>query len=198
MAENINAERKDILHAADLEYKVIRELKFGGSFASNTPESGAARTMLGSVRIQPSIWNFDFYGEYGLKRNSEIKIDNSENIGKAYYAGANFYYGSLSIVGEYKYYDNFTFQSEDGTVIYNNPPAVRKEYTYALLNRHPSPLNQANEQGFQAEANYSFSDETFLSLSYGETKTLDSNSYYQKEIMISQPERVQLRESFVN
>jgi len=197
MAENINAERNDILHAVDIEYRLIRELRLGTSFASNTPQSGAARTMLGSVRIQPSIWNFDLYGEYGIKRNDDIKkIINSENVGEAYYAGANFYYGNVSIVGEYKYYDNFTFQSEDGTVIYNTPPAVRKEYTYALLNRHPSPLNQANEKGFQVEVNYSFSDETFLAVNYGETKTLEPGSYYQKVIGVSQPSFIQLRETF--
>jgi len=196
-AENFNAERKDILHAADLEYKILNDLKLGGSFASNSPESGAARTMLGSVRIQPTIWNFDFYGEYGLKRNSDTEREiNSANAGKAWYTGANFYYGTVSLVGEYKYYDNFTFQSEDGTVIYNNPPAIRKEYTYALLNRHPSPLNQANEKGFQVEVNYSISDETFISSSYGETKTLGPGSYYQKILETSQPVRVQLRETF--
>ncbi len=195
--ENINAERKDILHAADLEYKILNNLKLGASFASNDPESDAARTMLGSVRIQPSIWNFDFYGEAGLKRNKDIEdLNNLKNAGKAYYAGANFYYGPVSIVGEYKFYDNFTFQSEDNTVIYNNPPAVRKEYTYALLNRHPSPLNQSNEKGFQVEVNYLVSDETFFAINYGETKTLGSDSYYQKVLEISQPEQLHLRETF--
>jgi len=200
MAENFYAERKDILHAFDLEYKILNDLKVGGSFASNDPEEEVARTMIGSLRIQPSIWNFDFYGEYGLKRNNDIKRKNffntANNIGEAYYMGANFYYGTLSLVGEYKYYDNFIFSSNDGTIIYNNPPAVRKEYTYVLLNRHPSPLNQNNEKGFQVEANYSFTDETFLTVSYGETNTLGSNSYYQKVLGVNQSVRLQLKETF--
>ncbi len=200
MAENFYAERKDILHAADLEYKIMQNLKIGGSFASNDPEEDVARTMVGSLRIQPSVWNFDFYGEFGLKQNNDIRknvFNNTiNNVGEAWYAGANFYYGFLSFVGEYKYYDNFTFSSHDGTIIYNNPPAIRKEYAYILLNRHPSPLNQANEKGFQAEGNYSFTDETFLTVSYGETKTLGSDSYYQKILEIDQPVRLQLRETF--
>jgi len=200
MAENFYAERKDILHAFDLEYKILNDLKVGGSFASNDPEEEVARTMIGSLRIQPSIWNFDFYGEYGLKRNNDIKRKNffntANNIGEAYYMGANFYYVTLSLVGEYKYYDNFIFSSNDGTIIYNNPPAVRKEYTYVLLNRHPSPLNQNNEKGFQVEANYSFTDETFLTVSYGETNTLGSNSYYQKVLGVNQSVRLQLKETF--
>jgi hypothetical protein len=201
MAENSNAERKDILHAVDLEYKLLRELKLGGSFASNDPGTDAARTMIGSARIQPSIWNFDFYGEYGLKQNNDIKkerLNNSVNfIGKAYYAGANFYYDQFSLVGEYKFYDNFSFESGDGTIVYNTPPSVRKEYTYILLNRHPSPLNQANEKGFQVEGNYSFTDETFLTITYSETRTLGSDSYYQKILNTKLPERLQLKEIFV-
>jgi len=200
MAENFNAERKDILHAADLEYKILPGLKIGGSFASNDPQEDAARTIIGSVRIQPRIWNFDFYGEYGLKKNNDTKSENLINaanyIGEAYYAGANFYYGPLSLVGEYKYYDNFTFSSHDGTIIYNTPPAVRKEYAYVLLNRHPSPLNQANEKGFQVETNYSIADETFLTISYGETKTLGPDSYYQKVLGANQKVRLQLKETF--
>ncbi|OGU72930.1 MAG: hypothetical protein A2V93_05370 [Ignavibacteria bacterium RBG_16_34_14] len=201
MAENFYAERKDILHAVDLEYKIVNDLKISGSFASNDPEEDVARTMIGSIRIQPSIWNFDFYGEYGLKRNNDVKKEKfknaANNIGEAYYSAANFYYGALSLVGEYKYYDNFIFGSYDGTIIYNNPPAIRKEYTYALLNRHPSPLNQNNEKGFQVEANYSFASETFLTVSYGETKTLGSDSYYQKVLGVNQPVRLQLKESFI-
>jgi len=201
MAENFNAERKDILHAVDIEYRGLNYLKLGGSFASNEPEEDIARTMIGSVRIQPSIWNFDFYSEYGIKRNNDDKErvfkGNANNTGEAYYTSANFYYGPVSFTVEYKYYDNFLFSSNDGTIVYNNPPSVRKEYTYIMLNRHPSPLNQANEKGFQVDANYSISEKTFLTINYGETKTLDSDSYYQKIINANSPVRLQLRETFV-
>jgi hypothetical protein len=206
--ENSQAERKDILHAFDLEYKAIKKLKIGGSFASNQPNSGGARTRLASVRVIPSFWNFDAYGEFGIKQNDDIKeniFNGSENLaGKAYYGNLNFYYGSFSLSGEYKVYDNFSFTSEDGSILYNTPPAVRNEYSYILLNRHPSQLNADNEKGFQVEANYSLSQKTTFGVNYGETKTLGSNSLYQRIRKINTssnsflPVRTQLIELFAH
>lgn len=201
MPENSDATRTDLLHAVDLEYAGFNMLRVGGSFASNQPNvDGVARTRLASLRVQPSIWNFDFYGEYGIKQNEDIKQNifkgEDELAGEAYYLNGSFYYDHLSISGEYKYYDNFAFESYDRTVSYNTPPAVRKEYTYALLNRHPSPLNQQDEKGFAAELNYTFSDETYLSANYGETKTIGPGSYYQKVLRDTQTVRLQLKEAF--
>ncbi len=213
MAANADNVRDEILHAADLEYKVLDQLKLGASYAANLPEDeNVARTMLTSVRIMPSIWNFDFYGEYGFKQNSDIRnallnpdtsyivyypySNNDWKVGQAAYGSLNFYYDAFAVTGEYKYYDNFTFTSNDGTIIYNTPPAVRKEYTYVLLNRHPSALNQANEQGFQVEANYNLSDETYFSADYGETKTLSYKSYYKRILNDNSAPRIQLREVY--
>ncbi len=200
-AENAKAERKDILHAADLEYRGIKKLKLGASVASNLPEiEGLARTVLASARIQPSVWHFDFYAEYGIKQNEDVKNslnDGSSIVGNAFYGSVNFYQGSFALSGEYKYYDNYLFSSYDGTVIYNNPPSVRKEYSYVLLNRHPSPLDQNNEQGFLVEAAYNFDYNTFISAAYGETKTLNADSYYQHVIGSNNPVRTQLKELYV-
>lgn len=201
-AENALAERKDILHAADLEYRGFKKVKFAASIASNMPEvEGLARTTLISGRIQPSIWNFDFYGEYGIKQNNDIKKDvfeGSENIiGKAFYGSINFYLGRFALSGEYKLYDNYLFTSHDGTVIYNNPPSVRKEYTYILLNRHPSPLDQNNEKGFLVEAAFNYDHNTYISAAYGETKTLGTDSYYQRIIGTNNPVRAQLKELYI-
>ncbi len=213
MAANADNLREEILHAADIEYKAISQLKIGASFAANLPpDDNAARTMLTSVRIMPSIWNFDFYGEYGFKQNRDVRDKlinpdtslvvyssynkNDWKVGQAAYGSINFYYDAFALTGEYKYYDNFTFTSQDGTIIYNTPPSVRKEYTYILLNRHPSALNQSNEQGFQVELNYNMSDETYFSADYGETKTLPYNSYYKKILHDNSPSRIQLREIY--
>ena len=69
-------------------------------------------------------------------------------------------------MGEYKYYDNYSFTTQDGTVNYNQPPAVRIEYDYILPNRHPSPLDPNNEQGFQIADGYSVNSETYLNSAY--------------------------------
>lgn len=200
-AANSNNERKNILHAADLQYNGFDFIKLGTSFASNQPSTeGLARTTLASFRIQPSYWNFDGYAEYGIKNNKDIQkniFNNKESIiGKAFYSSLNFYYDMFSIVGEYKYYDNFAFTSEDGTIFYNTSPSLRKEYTYQLLNRHPSPLNQSNEKGFALETNFNFSDETSLTANYGLTQTLDTTSFYQRVNESSLPITTQLKEFY--
>ena len=202
MPENPNQERKDILHAVDLEYSGIKMFKFGGSFASNQPDvDGVARTRLASARLEASVWNFDFYGEYGIKQNDDIK----ENIynggrdiaGKAFYGNLNFYYGPFSLVGEYKYYDDFSFLSNDATVIYNTPPAVIKDYTYSLLNRHPHALNPNNERGFQVEASLNLTEETYFSANFGLTKTLDTKSFFQRRLGTMVDPRTALKEIYV-
>ncbi len=109
-------ERKDVLHAADLMYKGFKKFKLGASFASSDPESeNEARTRLAAFRIMPSIWNFDFYAEYGMKFNDDINEEYFNNdepyIGKALYGSMNFYYGKFSMAAEYKLYDNFAFES---------------------------------------------------------------------------------------
>ena len=202
IAANSQNERTDILHALDLEYRGWRPLKVGATLASNLPPTeGVARTTMASLRMLPSIWNIDIYAEYTAKFNEDIKqniLKGSEPIvGQGFYGNLNFYLGSLSLLGEYKYYDNIAFTSQDGTIFYNTPPAVRIEYTYILPNRHPSPLNQADEQGFQIAAAYNLSDNTYFTAAVTQTKTLPSSSYYQRVNQIDIPVSTQLKELYV-
>ena len=87
------------------------------------PSDEAARTTMASLRLLPSFWNVDIYGEYSAKFNEDIKqniFNGSESIvGQGFYGNLNFYFGSLSLLGEYKYYDNIAFTSEDGTIYYD-------------------------------------------------------------------------------
>jgi hypothetical protein len=151
--------------------------------------------------MQPSIWNFDGYAEYGIKSNKDIQSqffnDDEWKIGEAFYGSLNFYYDVFSIVGEYKYYDNYAFTSSDGTIFYNTPPSLRKEYTYVLLNRHPSPLDQSSEEGYALEINFNFSDETSVIANYGITQTLPAGSYYQRVNNFSLPITTQLEEVYL-
>ena len=200
-AENILSERKDILHAVDLEYRGLKKVKLGASYVSNNPGiENIASTNLSSIRFAPRIWNFEFYGEYGIKQNSDTKeqvFNNSEyKIGEAYYGNINFYWGLFSISGEYKYYDNFAFQSYDKTIVYNTPPSLRRDQTYILLNRHPSALDQNNETGFQVEANYNVSSNSILLLNYNQTKTLPSSSYYQRILETNNIQKTQLKDLY--
>ncbi|MBI5474512.1 MAG: hypothetical protein HY961_19415, partial [Ignavibacteriae bacterium] len=199
--ESMSAQRIDILHAFDLEYRPAEWMKAGYSFASNQPDAaGAARTRLMALRVQPSIWNFDFYAEYGVKQNDDIKqnvFNNAETLaGRAFYGSANFYYETFSVLAEFKHYDNFGFSSSDNSVSYNTPPAVRRDYTYVLLNRHPSTLKQDNERGFQVEAFYGADEYTELNASYGITKSLRRGSLYQRIAGTQLDVQTHLKEAF--
>ncbi|MCB0730583.1 MAG: hypothetical protein KDC88_06080 [Ignavibacteriae bacterium] len=200
-AANINDERNDILHAIDLEFKGIKKIKLGLSLASNNSENrDDAATNLFGARFSSNFSFFDFHTEYALKTNNDIKesiVKNERNIiGRALYSNLNFYYEDFSVVTEYKYYDNFNFTSQDGTVQYNTSPSVIRDYSYILLNRHPHALNQNNEKGFQVEGNYVFSDHTNMTLSYGLTQTIGEGSFFNQVIGIDQKSRNQLKEMF--
>ena len=202
MAANINNERKDILHAVDLEYRNWKWLKLGATVASNFPPSDdIARTTMASVRILPSFWNIDMYAEYTAKFNKDILQNNLNGsgsiVGEGFYGNLNFYFGDLSLLAEYKYYDNFAFYSQDGTIFYNTPPSVRLEYTYILPNRHPSPLNANNETGYQLIAGYNLDDHTYFTAGYSITNTLSSSSYYQRVNQSSLPIVTQLEEVYL-
>jgi hypothetical protein len=200
-AANSQNIREDIVHAVDLYYAGLSFLKPGFSYAINIPKNqNLGKTSLTSFRIEPSIWNFDFYFEFGAKQNQKIKnqfLSSDEKIiGKGFYGSSSFYFGPASVLAEYKIYDNFSFTSSDQTISYNTPPALRKEYTYLLLNRHPSALNPNNEKGFQIEVNYSFDDETNFQTNFGITESLNQNSYYQRINATNIPSQLQFKEFY--
>ncbi len=203
MAANSQNERKDILHAANLDFKLSRKIKLGAGIVSNKPFiANIARTSMFSGRAQIRVWNFDFYGEYALKQNKDIAektFNNSSRfIGKGIYGNLNFYYKTFSVSSEVKYYDNFMFTSYDKTVVYNTPPSLTQDYSYILLNRHPHALNQNNEQGFQISFNYLFSKSLIFKGNYGKTKSLGTNSDYQKINGTHLAERILFDEAYLH
>lgn len=200
-ATNSQNIREDVIHGIDIFYSGLSFLKPGFSYAINIPQSqNFSKTSLTSFRIEPSLWNFDFYFEFGAKQNQTIKklylSDNEKIIGKGFYGSSSFYYGPVSISAEYKIYDNFSFTSSDQTISYNTPPALRKEYTYLLLNRHPSALNANNENGFQIEVNYSMDEQTNFQSNFGLTNSLNENSYYQRINKLNVPSQLQFKEFY--
>ncbi len=201
VAANSKNIREDIVHAVDLSYAGLSFIKPGFSYAVLIPQNQSfSKTSLTSFRIEPSIWNFDFYFEFGAKQNQSIKklylSENEKIIGKGFYGSSSFYLGPVSISSEYKIYDNFSFSSNDQTITYNTPPALRKEYTYLLLNRHPSPLNANNEKGFQIEVDYSMDDQTNFQSNFGITNSLNENSYYQRVNRIKVPSQLEFKEFY--
>lgn len=183
--ESASAKRIDLLHAADLEYRGTSWLRAGATFALNQPEDKtAAPTRIAALRLQTTLWNVDLYGEYAFRQNSDVTRNAFQGeesiIGEGLYLNADFFLGSFSLSGEYKHYDNMAFLASDGTAFYNSPPAVQRDYSYILLNRHPTPLDPNNEEGYQVEANYSLGGATSFLASYSFARSLDPDSYYKR------------------
>jgi len=200
---NLDNQREDLIHAFDIEYRGIKKLKFGVSAAKNIPENQTiSRETFYSLRIAPRIWNFDLYSELGIKTDSDANMkklnDNSEISGQAFYGGTNFFLHSWVLRAEFKYYDHFNFSSRDGTVQYNTPPSLRNQYSYVLPNRHPSPLNQNNEQGFLFEINYNLKNDSYFSLLYSETNSLEPGSHFQKIYGLDLERSLLYKEFFAN
>lgn len=200
-ATNSQNIREDVIHGIDIYYSGLSFLKPGFSYAINIPQDkNISKTSLTSFRIEPSVWSLDFYFEFGVKQNQTVKklflSDDEKIIGKGFYGSSSFYYGPVSISAEYKIYDNFSFTSSDQTISYNTPPALRKEYTYLLLNRHPSALNANNENGFQIDVNYSMDEQTNFQSNFGLTNSLNENSYYQRINKLNVPSQLQFKEFY--
>lgn len=197
--ENSDATRTDLFHAIDVEYKIFKTTKAGISFASNQGTAGS-RNKFVSFRAQHGFDFGDLYVETGGRQNDDIsnsKFKGAQQfVGKAFYAGGSLFYDVLSLTAEYKHYDNFASQSQDASVNYNTAPSTRKDYTYLLLNRHPSPMNQNNEKGILAEITAQYTTESSFSLAYGITNTLPASSLYQRMNKTSQPVRTQFKEIF--
>lgn len=201
MPLNKDGSRSDVLHAADLEYAAMKELKAGFTIATNQkPGANASATTLTSFRIQPSMSFLDAYLEYGIKQDNDINRDffnsNENVIGKAFYGNLNLYTEGLSYSGEYKYYDNFGFMTSNGSVYYNTPPATRKDYTYTLLSRHTVSLDADNEQGFLNEITYQITEGTSILGAYGLTQTLPNTSWYKKMMKDNSDARISMKEVF--
>lgn len=199
-AANSQNIREDIIHAFDAEYNPFDFIKGGFTYSLSTPNNNSSRTNITSFRLMPSFNYLDFYFEYGMKFNRDdfYYTKQIKNIsGKAFYGSGNFYFENLAFIAEYKYYDNFGSYSADRTIIYNTPPAVRNEYSYLLLNRHPSPLYQDNEQGYRIECLYNFGEENSINLSGSSTRSLDKSSLYKSTKGLSFPASDALKEVFL-
>ncbi len=166
-----SGKRTDLVHGADITVSPLHGLALGGSYLSNTAQLHRKKE-ISSVRMAASLasegWDLDLYGEYGEKTNPQ---------GKGGYFSSSLTTSGFGLNFEYKYYDLFLFQSDDGFVTYNNPPALVREHAYTLLNRHPYTLDVNDEVGIQAEATCSPYDHTSFVVNYSLTRDNDRSMW---------------------
>lgn len=172
MMEAQTNRRSAVLRGTDLGVDVGHGLKIGGSYlmesAENPDSVGVARIAnpwhveaLGG-RASYTHDYFDIYYEGG-RINRLHRIPTSDWLqgrtyddlrGSGHYAALNLFpFTGVAITGEYKYYEKFRFQPVGVTgTDYNNPPAVTRETSYALISRHPHEMLPNDEKGYQVEA----------------------------------------------
>ncbi len=132
--------RKDRVYGFDGEVNVSDDFKVGTSILRNQLTDNNF-TDLRALRASYLIDDFDFYVEFANKTGT----DEISGYSSASYSGEIF-----TALVEYKDYNRLTFANDFGTE-YNAPPALTREHTYTLLNRHPHQLNTNNEVGYQIE-----------------------------------------------
>jgi len=135
--------RDDMLYGIDAEQFLTDSWSAGLSFLSQQ-SSGAMAEQLYALRSQYSADLFDVYVE-------AAKPDWHDKV--SYYAAVNFFAGDFTLTAEYKNYDHLKFANRY-TQEYNAPPALTRQHTFTLLNRHPHALALNDEVGYQFELSW--------------------------------------------
>ena len=147
-SEEAERPRLDRLHGANLTWDAWFESFDGlsvtaGAAAVRLQNDDGAPENLRNLRVSLSGGPFTLDAEH-------VALDKPGRDGDGIYASASLAAGPLQLIGEVKDYDLIALRASGGTT-YNLPPALVREQTYSLLNRHPHVLDPDDETGFQVE-----------------------------------------------
>jgi len=145
--------RTDKYNSLSLEYKYYKKHKLeliGFNFKKDDEEDD--NFISGSLN-GPLPLSINYYLEFtqGITNNEKT----------AFIAGLTGLIGSLSYSLEYKNYKNLILGSG-----INEPAQMVKDQTYRMLNRSTHVSNPENEDGYQVDLFYSFSDGTILNVNH--------------------------------
>lgn len=160
--------RDDRLYGFDAAFDILG-VHIGGSFVRNQRTDSDFKD-LKAVRLNSFFSDFEIYAELAQPGwNDKLS---------AYYSVS--YFGDfMTLVGEYKDYNQLAFFNRYQTE-YNAPPALTREHTYTLLNRHPHVLNTADERGYQFETILQASQNLEFLLNYSFTETHNSQRTFEE------------------
>ncbi len=146
------------MYGGELKIKPSNSFGAGGIFlhTESQPQTDNASNRTAAF-AEVNLSNGGFYGEYATT---------DRNDGQGIYLSANLFVGALSLLGEYRNYQDIGF--EEGLL--NNPPTVFQEHLFTLLNRQQLIQNPNNERGFLIEAGYPVSEYSVLTTSYSRTE----------------------------
>ncbi|OQX96444.1 hypothetical protein B6I21_00955 [candidate division KSB1 bacterium 4572_119] len=152
--------RKNAIYGIDGEFNISKNILLGGSCISQQDAVNDMSNIWAS-RLSISREWVDLYFE-------SAKPDWSNRL--SHYLALTGYYSKFALTAEYKDYDQLSFKNDYGTE-YNAAPALTREHSYTLLNRHPHALNQNDEKGYQLELTYLPSEKWEIVLNHSLTRT---------------------------
>ncbi|PIE02834.1 MAG: hypothetical protein CSA81_04860 [Acidobacteria bacterium] len=133
-------------------------IKFGGSRVETEMQydpNGEWNSVYGEL-------NFTFmnlYGEHAFEDNGD---------GRANYYSANIFIGPVSVLGEWKDYEQFA--KADSLVLYNDPPTLVQEHRFILWNRHAYVINAWDELGYSFKVDSPVTDSGMLTVQHNHTE----------------------------
>ena len=136
--------RHDTVYGADVELNPWSSLQLGANYLYQTNPEGRT-SHIGAARLN---WFWEWGDVY-----AEVAKPQWHNATSSY-IGVSGFVGDVTVLLEYKNYNRLAFTNRYGTT-YNAPPALTREHTFTLLNRHPHALNVNDEQGYQVEVTWS-------------------------------------------
>lgn len=148
-----SSDRGYALGGGEVRFRPFSALLLGGTFLRFSDDflpdvAGLERKIdleLSSLQVGLNLGSIDLYTEISQKKSTdEPAIPN----GNAVYAAASYSGDSFGLSAEFKRYEQFNTD-------FNNPPALVKTHSFALLNRHTHSLNPKDEIGYQFESYFS-------------------------------------------
>ncbi len=145
------------LGGGEIKFRPISQLMLGGTYLQFNGRS--LQTSDFPVKMYSGEFSVDFepvglFAEIARKHSANPFF---EPNGNAVYVAANLAGEIAGFTAEFKRYEHFNS-------VFNNPPALVKTHSFALLNRHTHTLNANDEIGFQFEGYISPSASQVLTL----------------------------------
>ncbi|MBN1481534.1 hypothetical protein EH223_04150 [candidate division KSB1 bacterium] len=135
--------RGDTVYGGDIEVNPVSFLQLGANYLYQTNPEGYSSS-IGAARMN-WLWSWgDLYAEFARPEGTNRYSSYMGFTGAA---------GDFTFTVEYKNYNHLAFKNKYGTE-YSAPPALTREHTFSLLNRHPHALNLDDEQGYQLEVTW--------------------------------------------
>jgi hypothetical protein len=157
-------------YGGDVEWRLAESIALGGSILHN-PDSEQWNGPAWAARANYIVDVIDLYAEYaGL----------GESNARALYGAAVLGLEDMTLTVEYKEYRDYLLAHTDSDAVYNTGPAVVRQHSYTLLNRHPLELNMADEKGWQFEYSYFAIEDLEITLNYARSNHLSGKKVYEE------------------